>query len=140
MNFLEAMALLNANKSITRKAWDGKCIVLSSLEDMSFKFWLPESQSELMRVTDWIECEPMEYFCFKDAIEGLLDGAAIKRPKWSIWFFMTNNHTAGNDWRFFENSNLDKIKQSNNSIFERKFSVDDVVAEDWMIEFLSKYK
>jgi hypothetical protein len=134
MNFLEAMALLNAKKSVTRKVWEGKGIVLSSLEDMSFKFWLPESQSELMRVTDWIECEPLQYFTFLEAIKALLHGASIKRPRWSKWILLKEKELTCSKpmmfYIFYSLNDRDKAVPE----FLYKFEGQDFVAEDWIIE------
>ena len=134
MNFLGAMALLNAKKSVTRKAWEGQGIVLSSLEDMSFKFHIPESQSELMILTDWIECEPIEYCCFEDAIKVLLEGGAIKRPRWSRWIFLNDQQFLGNKRTIF--LIISDLKNIENAVPEvsYKFESEDFVANDWIIK------
>lgn len=138
MNFLEAMALLNAKKSVTRKAWEGQGIVLSSLEDMSFKFHLPESQSELMTLTDWIECEPIEYCCFEDAIKVLLKGGAIKRPRWSRWIFLNDRQFLGKKRTVF--LVISDLKNIENAVSEvsYEFMSKDFVANDWIIKWRIK--
>ena len=132
MNFLEAIELLKANKSITRQEWKGQGIVLSSIEDMTLKFCLPESMSENMRMNDWMECEPLQYFDFVDATKALLNGKAIKRPKWAKWLSIKKS-SHSESLLFVESYDIRRIKESQLTEFYHKLHVDDLTAKDWII-------